>query len=124
MTDLPHNVLALMSGRVNTIEKLVMIVELGKRAGHRMTVTEMIVAVPFDLSGVRETLEELESALIIRVDDGTIELNSTDPDLTDLLRAYDTDPIGTVTTLSKISMNRIRSMAHAFADAFDLRKKR
>ncbi|HEY4183296.1 MAG TPA: hypothetical protein VGM90_41015 [Kofleriaceae bacterium] len=124
MSELPANVRALMTGRVNTIEKLVVIAELGKRAEQKMLVSELAGAVPFDPISLRETLQQLQHAELVAIANETIELVSAAPDLDALLRVYNEDPVGTMATLSNISMNRIRSMAHAFADAFDLRKKR
>lgn len=123
MIEIPSNVRALMAGRVNTLEKLIVIVELGKRPELRITTPELTTVVPFEMSNLRETLKELSQGQIIRIEDQIIEL-TPDADINELLRVYDEDPIGTVTTLTNISMNRIRSMAHAFADAFDLRKKK
>jgi hypothetical protein len=124
MSDVPDRVHALMTGRVNSIEKLVVIVELGKRSPRKMLLSEILRAVPFELTMSSDTIQELQHAKLVTISGESIELATDEPDLDALLRFYEEDPVGTVTALSKISITRIRGMAHAFADAFVLRKKR
>lgn len=124
MSDLPPNVRKLMTGRVNSIEKLVVVAELGKQATRTMPAGELMAALSMDPIVFREAVRELTAAKLIFDTDGVLELDAADPDLAHLLRVYEDDPTGTIATLSAIALNRIRSMAHAFADAFNIRKKR
>jgi hypothetical protein len=117
----------LMQAHLDSFEKLELVRTL--RASVRpLSRSELESECRFSPGTVREALASLGHMKVIELD---AERNfarlgqiAKDPAFETLMRFYDDDRSAVLAMLSKVAMDRIRSMAaRAFADAFILRKK-
>lgn len=118
---------ALLSTALDSFEKLevLRVLRASKRA---MSADELEAACRLGPDTVRETLGSLADVNILeRVGDGRMFRVSTaapQPGLEALMATYEEDRSAVLGELSKLAIQRIRSMtATAFADAFVIRKR-
>ena len=129
MTDLhlDKDVRALMRTHLDSFEKLE-IVRVLRASPRPMSRAELEAACRFGSDTVREALASLGQLNVIELDAerNFARLGSVaqDPAFAALMQFYDDDRSAVLGMLSKIAMERIRSMAaNAFASAFVIRKK-
>jgi hypothetical protein len=115
--------------RVDTFEKLEMIVALYKAPRTVMSVTELSQGLKLEREMVRRSALELRGGALVELtsSDEVQLLPPTSRDheaVRELVRLYDDDRLTIVKALGEIAVQRIRNMAsQAFADAFVLRKR-
>lgn len=113
---------------LDSFEKLEVVRAL-RASGHALSRSDLEAACRFTADTIHEVLGSLQRLRVVALDteDGLVRLGSlaADPAFDAVMRLYENDRAAVLSTLSKISLERIRSMAaRAFADAFVLRKKR
>jgi hypothetical protein len=126
-SKLDKNARALMQAHLDSFEKLEVVRAL-RASARPMSRTELESECRFTPDTVLETLGGLRqmNAIDIDAERNFVRLGeiARDPAFEALMRFYDDDRSAVLAMLSKIAMERIRSMAaRAFADAFILRKK-
>jgi hypothetical protein len=130
-SPVPHRELTAAARRLldvmlNSFEKLEITIALHRSPSHTLTVSELSTKLSIHI--VERGLDELARAGAVQLVDGVarLTLDSKDiPAMDELAAVYDDDPLLVVRTLTEISMGRIRGMAaRAFADAFQLRRKK
>jgi hypothetical protein len=126
---LPDGVTELLTNRVDSFEKLEIIIALHAAPRTTMTVDDLCRALNLSREDVREATTDLRIASLVAVSSGgeVQLLPPTSRDrtaITDLVQSYQEDRLGVVKAMGEIAVNRIRGMtARAFADAFVIRKK-
>lgn len=125
----PDNVRELLTYRVDTFEKLEIVVSLYRAERATSTHEQLASALGFTRTIVNEAVRELRGASLVEVSSSG-EIHLLPPTSRDrlaveaLAKAYDEDRFSIVKEMGEIAMRRIRSMAaNVFADAFVLRKK-
>lgn len=119
--------LALLEARLFSFERLEILHAIRKN-GSPMTRAEIEASSRLDIDTVVSVLAELEQAQLVEHDPVTkrhrVGPQSREAVCESLMALYQEDRIAVLSALSAISVRRIRGMAaHAFADAFVLRKK-
>jgi DNA-binding IclR family transcriptional regulator len=120
---------ALLAERVDSFEKLELVMVLYRAPGQRASVRDLATALDLDRDEVRAIAFELTAGGLVRTNPTTeIRLEPTTPDdravLDELATAYDRDKIEVVKQIAESAMNRLRNLAgRAFADAFVIGKK-
>lgn len=128
-TALPHGVRELLQSRINSFEKLELVVALHGAPRATMSIEQLANQLKTTRGIVQSAALELRTAALVEVTSaGEVHLippSSRDAAaLDELVRCYRDDPFAVVKALGEIALERIRNMAaHAFADAFVLRKK-
>jgi hypothetical protein len=126
---LPDGVNELLTNRVDSFEKLEIIIALHAAPRTTMTIDDLCRALNLSREDVREATTELRVASLVTVSSGgeVQLLPPTSRDhatVTHLVHSYQEDRLGVVKTMGEIAVKRIRGMtARAFADAFVIRKK-
>jgi len=129
MTKLPDGVRELLASRIDSFEKLEVVVALHAAPRTTMTMDELCRALKLPRDSIRQAAMELRAvALVDLTSRGEVQLlppTARDQQAVgELIRLYTEDRIVLVKTLGEIAVERIRGMAsRAFADAFVLRKK-
>jgi hypothetical protein len=127
--ELPARIRELLERRVDTFEKLELIVALRGVRGCVMTIADLATTLGLDAPDTRRVAAELRSVTLVEVTsrDEVQLLPPTGPDyeaVDELVRLYQEDRLTIAKTLGEISMQRIRTMAlKALAEAFVPRKK-
>lgn len=128
-TDLPDAVYELLATRINTFEKLELVVALSAAPSSKASVDELCRTLKLPRDLVRQaTIDLRASSLITLTSRGEAQLlpvtQKDEAALKELVQLYAGDPMSIVKALGDIAMSRLRSMAtRAIADAFVLRKK-
>jgi hypothetical protein len=128
-TKLPDGVSELLTNRVDSFEKLEIIVALHAAPRTTMPIDELCRALHLSREDVREATTDLRVASLVAVSSaGEVQLllpSSRDhAAVTELVQIYNEDRLAVVKAMGEIAVNRIRGMtARAFADAFVIRKK-
>jgi hypothetical protein len=121
--DVPEAVRALLTGSIDSIEKL----ELVALLHHHPVAWTAITAgeqLRIPASAAATALEELRAAGVLEVEAGAGYRVRADEALSQLVELYDSDRIAIMTLMATIALDRIRtSAAHTFADAFRVRGK-
>ena len=129
VTKLPGVVRELLVSRIDSFEKLELVVALHAAPRTTMSVEDLCRALKMPRDTVRQAAMDLRAvALIDLTSRGEVQLlppTSRDQQaIGELFRLYNEDRILLVQALGDIAVQRIRGMAsRAFADAFVLRKK-
>ncbi len=112
----------LLDGPIDSLEKLEILAALRRRP---LGLAGLVEQLRLPLGVVKQSVSELvDRGLLRRRTDDVIELVA-DPRVEELLALYEADRLSVITTISRLSIERIRGMtARAFANAFVLRKKR
>ena len=127
-TNVPNDVLELLRARVDTFEKLELVVKLHDAPLSTMSVDEVCRALKLSREVVRQAAIELRASTLlemtVRGELRLVPVEASDRESVDaLVRLYNTDPLVIVKALGEISMDRIRNMAtRAFAEAFVIRR--
>lgn len=119
----------LLTNRVDSFEKLEIILALRAAPHATLSITDLCSAVKLPRDTVRQAVNELRDASLVDLASGDVKLvPPTSRDhavVSELVRMYQDDRLAIVKKLSEVALNRIRNMAsRAFADAFVIRKKR
>ena len=128
-TKLPDGVAELLADRVDSFEKLELIVALHAAPRATMSLDELCRTLKLARDVVREAALQLRAASLVEltsVDDVQLlpPTKSERAAVTDLVQVYADDRLALVKAMSELSVNRIRSMAaRTFAEAFVIRKK-
>jgi hypothetical protein len=128
-TALPHGVRELLQSRIDSFEKLELVNALHGAPRATMSLEQLATQLRTTQAAVRNAATELRAAALVEVTSaGEVQLipptSREVAALDDLIKCYREDQFAVVKALGEISLARIRNMAaHAFADAFVLRKK-
>ncbi len=128
-TKLPASVTELLTNRIDSFEKLELVIALHDAPRTSLSIEALAAALKLSRATVRQAAKELhESALVDLTSNGDVQLlPPTKRELeavAELARLYREDRITVVTALGEIAVDRIRNMAsRVFADAFVIRKK-
>lgn len=128
-SNISEGVYELMRARVDTFEKLELVVTLHAALHATMSVDDVCRALKLPREAVRQAAVELRAATLVettvRGELHLLPLTTSDRENVDeLVRLYREDPLAIAKALGDISMDRIRNMAsRAFANAFVIRKK-
>jgi DNA-binding GntR family transcriptional regulator len=128
-SKLPDAVIELLAERIDSFEKLEIIVALHGSPRTTMSVDELCRTVQLSRDTVREAAVELRSASLVELTK-TGEVQLLPPTSRDhaavsrLVELYAKDRFTVVKAMGEVALQRIRNMAsRAFADAFVIRKK-
>jgi len=130
VTTLSPDLKELLSRRVESFEKVELVLALRNAPHNTLTIDELAASMHLPREILRRLVVDLRSSsLVDHTDKGAIRLtlvNGTDEAaISELATAYASDPILVMRFLSEVAMNRIRTMAsRAFADAFIIGKKK
>jgi hypothetical protein len=125
---LPEAVTALLSTRVDSFEKLEVVVALHKAPGSTMTVGELCSALELPRDAIKEVAVELRAAALcelasndqIRLAPATEQERAA---VAELVKLHAEDRFSIVKALGQLAVERIRNMAsRTFAAAFVIRK--
>jgi hypothetical protein len=118
----------LLDGKLDSFEKLELSIALYRAPAHSLSLSELSTKLQLSIHIVDRGIDELARAGIVQAAGGLARLtiDAQDlPALDEIAAFYDEDRLLVVRTLTEIAMDRIRGMAaRAFADAFQLRKKK
>lgn len=119
----------LLTNRVNTFEKLEIVLNLYRAERATSTIDELVRSLGFTRPLVDEAVRELRAVSLIETS-STGEVHLLPPSSRDrgaveaLAKAYEEDRFAIVKEMGEIAMRRIRSMAaNVFADAFVIGRK-
>jgi DNA-binding GntR family transcriptional regulator len=118
----------LLATRIDTFEKLELIVALHAGPRATMSLADLAAAMKVSQEVVREAALGLRASALVELTRDVVQLlpptSREYAAVEDLVRVYHEDRLTVVKTLGEIAMQRIRNMAsRAFADAFVLRKR-
>lgn len=128
-TKLPDAVAELLADRVDSFEKLELLVALHAAPRTTLSIDALCRALKLTRDVVREAAVQLRAVSLVEVTSvGDVQLlPPTSRDraaVTELVNFYADDRITVVKAMAEISVNRIRGMAsRTFAEAFVIRKK-
>lgn len=128
-TTVPPHVTELLTNRVDSFEKLEVIVALHAAPRMTMTVDQLAQQLKLSRDTIRETMMALRGdSLVELTSTGEVQLlppsNRDHTAVTDLVSLYNEDRLMIVRIMGEIALERIRTMtSRAFADAFIIRKK-
>jgi hypothetical protein len=112
----------------NSFEKLEIAIALYRAETHALSVAELSAKLRLSSHSVERGIDELADAGVLHVasEIARLTLNPRDiPAMDEIATLYDEDRLLVVRTLTEIALDRLRGMAaRAFADAFQLRKKK
>lgn len=130
MTDnLPDGLRDLLVNRIDSFEKLELVVTLHAAPRSTMSVDDLCRVLKRSRDGVRQTAMELRAVSLVELTSrGELRLlppTTRDNDaIAALVQLYRDDRVAIVRALGDLAMDRIRNLAsRAFADAFVLKKK-
>jgi hypothetical protein len=125
-TDLSTELLALLDAKLDTFEKLELVLAL-RDAGTAMTLADMALHLQVGRDALRRVADEVASSgMIDASQDDVLQLRPGhwDPLLDEAAQCFANEPNKLMRALTRIAMARIRGMAaRTFADAFRIRKK-
>jgi sulfur relay (sulfurtransferase) DsrF/TusC family protein len=118
----------LLGVSLDSFEKLEISIALHRTAAHTLSVPELCTRLKLSSRVVDRGIDELTHAGVVRLADGAVRLtlDAQDvPAMDEIAALYDEDRLLVVRALTEIAMEKSRGMtARAFADAFQLRKKK
>lgn len=129
MTELPARLRELLETRIDSFEKLELVLVLHRAPDRTLAVPELADKLHLPREVARRLSIELRGAGLVEFTyRGQVQLyppSSRDDELVEeVIRLYRSDPIQIMRLLSDIALRRIRTLAsQAFADAFDLGRK-
>jgi len=129
MTELPVRLRDLLETRIDSFEKLELVLLLHRAPDRTRAVPELADQLQLRREVARRLSVELRGAGLVEFTyRGQVQLLPSSPldeeSVEELIRLYRSDPIQIMRLLSDIALRRIRSLAsQAFADAFDLGRK-
>jgi len=117
----------LLERKLDTFEKLEIVLVL-RAAGTSLTMSELAVQLQVGRDVLRRVAEEVAASGVIELIDGDavrLEPATWEAELAEAEHIYETQPTTLINVLSRIAMQRIRSLAaRTFADAFRIRRKK
>ena len=127
--DVPAPLLELLSSKVNSFEKLELVVALHAAPQSTSTIDVLSKRLGYSREALYEAAVELRSASLVMFTSNEVQLAPpTDREretLAKLVAAYENDRVAIIKALGEVALARIRNMASTvFADAFVIRKKR
>ena len=119
----------LLESKLDTYEKLELVVVLSRRDGSSGTVAELARQLQVGHDVLKRLATDLSRSGLVELDpDDKVKLVASPEELAVIAEGaqfYDSSPRKVISLLSAIAMDRIRGMAaRSFADAFTLRKKK
>ena len=119
----------LLETKLDTYEKLELVVVLSRLEGSTGTVNDLARELQVGQDVLRRLANDLSRTGLVDVDpDDKVKLVATPAELETIAEGaqfYESSPRKVISLLSAIAMDRIRGMAaRSFADAFTLRKKK
>jgi hypothetical protein len=118
----------LLDVMLNSFEKLEITIALRRTPTHTLSLSELGSKLNLSLNIVERGVDELVRAGAVQLVDGVVRLSldaKDIPAMDEVATIYDDDRLLVVRTLTEISMDKMRGMAaRAFADAFQLRRKK
>lgn len=127
-TSLPNAVTELLANRIDSFEKLDLVLALHAQPRATMTVEALCRALKLPRDVIRQTAIELRGAALMELTmSGEVQLlppTSNDHQaVTELIQLYNEDRVTVVRAIGEIAVARLRRMAsRAFADEFVMRK--
>jgi len=128
-TTLPHAVHELLENRIDSFEKLELVLALAQAPRATLSIEELSRALTLSREDIRQVANELRGASLVHVTTNS-ELQLLPPTqrehtaIEQLVAAYREDRFAVVQAMAEISLARIRGLAsRAFADAFIIGKK-
>jgi hypothetical protein len=128
-TKLPYGVSELLKDRVDSFEKLELVIALHDAKRTTLSVEELSRRLTLTRETIRRLAIELRSASLVALNaSGDVQLlpptSGEDTAVADLVRLYREDRFTLVAAIGEIAVSRLRGMtARAFADAFVIRRK-
>lgn len=114
--------------KLNSFEKLEISIALHRAAARTASVPELSAKLELSSHVVEHGLDELARAGVVDLVGGAARLSLDAQEITamdEIAALHDEDRLLVIRTLTEIAMSKIRGMtARAFADAFQLRKKK
>ena len=118
----------LLEVMLDSFEKIEIAIALYRAEAHAMPVRELGETLQVSSHAVERGLDELAHAGAVHVDGGLARLTLRPqeiPAMDEIAALYDEDRLLVIRTLTEIAMNKMRGMAaRAFADAFQIRRKK
>ena len=126
--SLSRPLLELLDAKIDSFEKLELVVALYRRDSKRATVGDLARDFDWSRHDVREIVAALRHAHLLAGEDEEVVLAPADandnPVIDELVVVYDTDKIALVKAIADVALARLRNLAgRAFADAFVIGKK-
>lgn len=127
-SPVPEPVRQLLVTRVDSFEKLELVLALLRAPCRTMSVPELGTALQIPRDVVRRLVMDLRAVSVVELTfRGQIQLQVPSPDderaFAELSHSYQSDPVHVIRLLSEIAVERIRTMAsRAFAKALTQRK--
>jgi hypothetical protein len=120
-----HSLHVLLDRKLDTFEKLELVLVL-RAAGKPLTMSELALQLQVGRDVLRRVAEEVAATGVVELmDDDAVRFNAGtwEGEIAEAANLYATEPTTLIKVLSRISMERIRSLAaRTFADAFRIRK--
>lgn len=120
--------LALLDERVNSFDKLELVIALHRAPEMRASVRDLAAVLDLDRDEIRIAAGELAAARVVAINAAEeVRLVMSTADelvIRELVAVYQTEKVALVQTIASSAMHRLRNLAgRAFADAFVIRKK-
>lgn len=128
-SKLPDALTELLASRIDSFEKLELIVALQAAPRNTMSVDALCRQLKLSRDDIRQAAVELRTAsLVALTSTGEVQLlpptNHDHAAIAELVRVYEEDRLAVLKYMGEIALGRIRNMAsRVFADAFVIRKK-
>lgn len=129
VTSLPAGIRELLTNRIDSFEKLEIVITLSKAQRTTMTMDELSRTLKTPRDAIRQAVMELRAvALVDLTSRGEVQLmpptTRDEQVIADLVKLHDDDRFVLVKALGEIAMERLRGMtSRVFADAFLFRRK-
>ncbi|MBA3502001.1 MAG: hypothetical protein M4D80_20130 [Myxococcota bacterium] len=115
----------LLETKLDTYEKLELVVVLSKRAGMEAPLEELARELQVGDDVMKRLADELARTGLVEITGEQVRLVGEPGDLATIDEGAALEPRKVISLLSSIALDRIRGMAaRSFADAFTLRKKK
>jgi hypothetical protein len=115
----------LLETKLDTYEKLELVVVLSKRPGMEAPIAELARELQVGHDVLKRLADEVARAGLVEITGDQIRLVAEAGDLALITEGAALEPRKVISLLSSIALDRIRGMAaRSFADAFTLRKKK
>jgi hypothetical protein len=126
--NLPDGVIALLNSRIDSFEKLEVVVALHGAPESRLSVTELCRVVKLPRETIKQVTSELRTTMLCELtsNDEVRLIPLTEQEgkmVAELVTLYTEDRFAVVKALGQLAVKRIRNMAsRTFANAFIIRK--
>ena len=126
--NLPDGVIALLNSRIDSFEKLEVVVALHRAPGSRLRVDELCKALTLPRETIKQVTIELRTGMLCELtsDDEVRLVPLTEHEratVAELVKLYTEDRFAVVRALGQLAVERIRSLAsRTFATAFIIRR--